>query len=90
MLSLCLEFFNLTFAGKVTNKLSPLISLKLAERSETKSAKRSFASNIKIIFFDTKNRLALLASLRSAILSENEATNLLVTLPATRGPRGLT
>ena len=34
----------LTSAGKVTNKLSNLISLKVAERSETKSAKRSFSS----------------------------------------------
>ena len=37
----------------------------MAERSETKSAKRSFASKIlKFIFFDAKLRFALLASLR--------------------------
>ncbi len=34
----------LTPAGKVTNKLSTCISPKMAERSEAKSAKRSFAS----------------------------------------------
>ena len=34
----------LTPMGKVTNYLSNLISLKTAERSEAKSAKRSFAS----------------------------------------------
>jgi hypothetical protein len=38
----------LTLATKVTNKLSSKISLKLAGRSETKSANRNFASNIKI------------------------------------------
>ena len=38
----------LTLAGKVTNKLSTRILLKMAERSEAKSAKQSFASKIKI------------------------------------------
>ena len=33
-----------TLAGKVTNKLAILILLKMAERSEAKSAKRSFPS----------------------------------------------
>ena len=37
----------LIFAGELTNKYSYLISLKLAERSEAKNAKRNFAS----IFF---------------------------------------
>jgi len=35
-------------AGKMTKKLTTLISIKRAERSEAKSAKRSFASKIKI------------------------------------------
>ena len=48
----------------------------MAERSEAKSAKRSFASKIKIRdIFDAKLRLAVLASLRSAIFSETEADN---------------
>jgi hypothetical protein len=34
----------LTLAGKVTKKSSALISLKMAERTKAKSAKRSFAS----------------------------------------------
>jgi len=34
----------LTLAGKVTNKLSTSVSLKMAERSEANRAKRSFAS----------------------------------------------
>ena len=34
----------LTDAGKVTNKLATKTSFKMAERSEAKSAKRSFAS----------------------------------------------
>jgi len=38
----------LTLSGKMTNKLFSWISLKIAERSEAKSAKRSFASKIKI------------------------------------------
>ncbi len=37
----------LTLAGRVTNKLSTLILLKMAERSEAKIAKRSFASKTK-------------------------------------------
>jgi len=37
---------SLTLAGKVTNFLSTSISLKMAERSEPKSAKQSFASKI--------------------------------------------
>jgi len=48
---------------------------KMAERSEAKSAKRSFASNILIFIFDTKLRFALLASLCSAIFSEIEVDN---------------
>ena len=36
----------LTPAGKVTNLLSSFFSLEMAERSEAKSAKRSFASKI--------------------------------------------
>jgi len=38
------NIFILTLAGKVTNLLSASVSLKMAERSEAKSAKRSFAS----------------------------------------------
>ena len=38
----------LTFARKVTNYLSTSISLKMAKRSEAKSAKRNFSSKIKI------------------------------------------
>ena len=46
--------------GKVTNELSSKISLKTAERSEVKSAKRSFASKIKILrLFDAKLYFAL-------------------------------
>jgi hypothetical protein len=37
----------LTPSGKATNLLSSLFSLKMAERSEDKSAKRRFASKIK-------------------------------------------
>ena len=36
----------LTLVGKVTNKLFTLILIKMAERSEAKSAKRSFASKV--------------------------------------------
>ena len=43
-----LEPKSLTPAGKVTNFLSSLFKLKMAERSEAKSAERSFASKIKI------------------------------------------
>ena len=73
----------LTPAGKVTNKLVASFSLKMAERSEAKSAKRSFASKIKNSkYFDAKLRFALLASLRSAVFSEIQVDNLLVTFPA--------
>ena len=34
----------LAIAGKVTNKLSTLVSVKMAKQSEAKSAERSFAS----------------------------------------------
>ena len=44
----------LTHAGKMTNLLFTYISLKIAE-----SAKRSFASKVKIWFFDAKLRFAL-------------------------------
>jgi len=61
----------------MTNKLSTSISLEMAERSEAKNAKRSLIREAKLrvkIFqflrFDAKLRFALLASLRSAILSE--------------------
>jgi len=48
-----------------------IISLKMAERSEAKNAKQSFASKISVIFkFDAKLRFALLVSLRSTIFSE--------------------
>jgi len=55
----------------------------MAERSEAKSAKRSFASKISQIFkFDAKLRFAFLASLRSAIFSEILLNNQLFALPA--------
>jgi len=48
----------------------------MAERSEAKSAKRSFASKYqRFLFFDAKLRFALLASLRSAIFSEIKVDN---------------
>ena len=48
----------------------------MAERSEAKSAKRSFASKItQIIKFDAKLRFALLASLRSAIFNQKFKQN---------------
>jgi len=48
----------------------------MAERSEAKSAKRSFVPKINIqnisnFNFDVKVRFALLASLHSAIISDN-------------------
>ena len=47
----------------------------MAERSEAKSAKQSFASKISIILiFDAKLRFAFLASLRSASFSSNKLT----------------
>ena len=66
-----MNFQFLTLAGKVTNLLSIIIFLKMAERSEAKSAKRSFASkNLKFLIFDAKLRFALLDSLRSGIFSK--------------------
>ena len=56
----------LTPAGKVTNKLSNWISLKLAERSEATSAKRSFASKHFKFSFLTRS-FASRFLLRSAI-----------------------
>ena len=54
----------------------------MAERSEAKSAKRNFASKyLEFFFFDANLRFALLALLSSAIFSEIEADNKLVTLP---------
>ena len=65
----------LTLAGKMTIYLFTFILLKMAERSEAKSAKRSFASKISfILIFDAKLRFELLASLRSAIFSDNKLT----------------
>jgi len=69
--------------GNVTKKFSTSVSLKMAERSEAKSAKRSFASKYLIFkIFDAKLIIAIVASLRSAIFSETEVDNLLVTFPA--------
>ena len=68
----------------MTNKFVTLFSQKVAERSEANSAKRSFASKLKIqyfqyrSYFDAKLRFALLASLYSAIFSENKVDKLLV------------
>jgi len=57
----------------------PLISLKMAERSEAKSAKRSFASNFNISdLFDAKLRFVFLASLRSAISSQIYVDNKMI------------
>ena len=48
----------------------------MAERSEARNAKRSFVSKYLIILiFDAKLRFTLLASLRSAILSEIKVDN---------------
>ena len=55
-------------------------SLLMAEQSEPKSAKLSFASKYDF-FFDAKLRLTRSASLRSAIVTEIEVDNNLVTLP---------
>ena len=49
--------------------------LKMAERSEAKSAKRSFASKYLELFFDAKIRFALFDSLRSAIFSDFQVNN---------------
>jgi hypothetical protein len=54
------------------------INQKLAERSEAKSAKRSFASYDGFFFSFFWREASLLASLRSAISSENAKTNFLV------------
>ena len=65
----------------MTNKLSTKNSLKMAERSESKSAKRSFASKKNFItIFDAKLRFAL--SFAEANFIENKATNFLAILPA--------
>ena len=70
----------------MTNNLGARNSLKIAERSEAKSAKQSFASKIEIsALFDSKERFALLASLRSADSRENQITNFL----AYHGPFGV-
>ena len=66
--------FELTPAGKITIKLVASFTLKMAKRSGARSAKQSFASEIKK-FFDAKLCFALLASLRSAIISENKVDN---------------
>ena len=48
----------------------------MAEQSEAKSAKRSFASkNQNLRYFDAKLRYALLASLRSVFLAKFKWTN---------------
>ena len=47
----------------------------MAERSEAKSEKLSFASKKNLRYFDAKLRFALLASLRSAIFSDIKADN---------------
>ena len=61
----------LTHVGKVTNYLSTSICLKMAERSEAKCAKRSFASKYLKFWFLTRSFASrFLASLRPAILSE--------------------
>jgi hypothetical protein len=45
----------LTLAGKVTNYLITYISLNIAEQSEAKSAKRSFASkSLELLLFDSR------------------------------------
>ena len=53
----------------------------MAERREAKSAKLRIKI-FQIFIFDAKLRFALLASLRSAIFSETEMVNKLVTFPA--------
>ena len=55
----------------------------MAERSEAKNAKRSFASKIFQFFkFDAKLRFAFLASLRSAIFSQIYVDNKIIFLLA--------
>ena len=62
--------------GKVTSLLSASILLKIAERSEAKSVKRSFASKSN---YDKFSRF--FALFRSVILSEIKIDNLLVIYP---------
>jgi len=54
--------------------LSATVTLKIAERSEAKSAKLR-VENLFLRYFDAKLRFAIFASLRSAILSETEVDN---------------
>ena len=62
----------------MTNKLVALFSLKMAERSEAKSAKRSFASKkLDFLIFDAKLRFALLASFRSVIFKRKWSDQLI-------------
>ena len=73
----------LTPAGKVTNKLSARIFLKMAERSEAKRREAKFrVKNQNLRYFEAKLRFAPFALLRSAFFSEIQVDNLLVTLPA--------
>ena len=66
----------------MTSRLSTQISLKMAERSEAKSAKRSFASKFeKLYIFDAKLRFALFASLLSVIFDGILADKKLVIIP---------
>jgi len=59
----------------------------MAERSEAKNAKRSFASKIRNLkYFDAKLRFALFASLGSAIFSKTQMNNLLVIFPTVVNP----
>jgi len=55
--SVLLYFHNvsLTLAGKVTNLFSSSVSLKISERSEVKSAKRSFALKYSLFRFLTRS-----------------------------------
>ena len=59
------KIFDISPAGKMTNKLSILILLKRAQRSEALNAKRILNS-----LSDAKLCFAFLASFRSAILNE--------------------
>ena len=78
-----LFFEKLTVSGKMANLLSKWIKPKMAERSEAKNAKRSFASKIsQILNFDAKLRFAFSASLRSAIFCQIYVDNKIVALPA--------
>jgi len=74
---------NLTLTDKMTNILSTLISLKMAERSEAKNCEAKLCLRIfLILIFVVKSRFALLASLHSAIFSEIKNNKKLVILPA--------